>query len=148
MTMIAASKPESTSFAALTGGTSSSALRPGDFQTVAMSLIDRFLAPASAAPAANLTPVQQGEVARASDEAGIGGAIAEAAGAVVDGAIRTIASATSAAAATAEVDHPISVGSTVMQRADGTKVTTVTIDVAANFRIDGGTLPKEHTATT
>lgn len=158
MTMIATTKSETLSFAALTGGAASTGSRPETFQTAATSLIDRFLAPPPAAVDTYLTPVQQGGAARAGDRTGdasqagagdegvVGGAIAAAVGAVVESAIGAVASA--AAAAAAKSDHPISVGSTVTERADGTKVTTVTIDVDANFRVDGGTLPDGRTAAT
>jgi hypothetical protein len=81
----------------------------------------------------SLTPVQQGEAARAADAA------------------TTTAKATGAAAgaaATPEPPQPIRVGSTVVTRADGVRVTTVYLDVKANFRVDGGTLPTGQTATT
>lgn len=151
MTTIATSKPETGSLSMLAAASPGS--RSAEFQTAGMSLIDRFLAPAAVSPDAYLTPVQQGEAARVSDQAGsladngegIGGAIASAVEAVIDGAVGLVASAAEAVGIT-RPDHPISVASTVAERPDGTTVTTVTIDVAANFRIDGGTLPKGQTA--
>jgi hypothetical protein len=78
---------------------------------------------------ATLTPVQQGELARAQDTA-----------------------AAKPAAATppqSEAGTPlggIKVSSTIQRRPDGTKVTTVYINVKANFVVDGGTLPTGKTA--
>ncbi|MFC4293334.1 hypothetical protein ACFOWX_12995 [Sphingorhabdus arenilitoris] len=43
--------------------------------------------------------------------------------------------------AKAATHSPITVGSSVTRRDDGTKLTTIYIDVQANFRVDGGTLP-------
>jgi hypothetical protein len=77
----------------------------------------------------NLTPVQQGDAARAADAA--------AAGAKATGA---------KSSATTPPHHPIRVSSTVETRADGVRVSTVYIDVRANFRVDGGTLPTGQTA--
>jgi hypothetical protein len=79
----------------------------------------------------SLTPVQHGEAARAADAAAK--------------AAKTPA-AKSPATAAATPRHPIHAGSTVVTRRDGTRVTTVHIDVRANFRVDGGTLPKGQTA--
>lgn len=162
MTTIATSRPDSMSLAALMdgrsarGASSSGSIDPSRTGT---SLIDRFLTPASSSSPANLTPVEQGEAARAADLADA--ARAAAAGAAVGGAIgaavagpmgaaagAAVGGAIGAAAGAAAPHHPIVVNATVTQRADGTKLTTVNIDVAANFRIDGGTLPKGQTATT
>ncbi len=80
-----------------------------------------------------LTPVQLGEAARTADASAT---MAKAAGAAAG------------AAAKPEAPQPIRVGSTVVTRADGVRVTTVYLDVKANFRVDGGTLPTGQTAAT
>jgi hypothetical protein len=80
-----------------------------------------------------LTPVQQGEAARAADAAA---------------SVATVTGAASTAATPPTPHHPIRVGSTVVTRADGVRVSTVYIDVRANFRVDGGTLPTGQTAET
>ena len=77
-----------------------------------------------------LTPVQHGEAARAAD------ATAKAA--------KTAGS--KSPSTTAPPHHPIRVGSTVETRADGVRVSTVYIDVRANFRVDGGALAPGQTA--
>jgi hypothetical protein len=73
--------------------------------------------------ARNLTPVQQGELARSHDAAA-----AE-------------APATPPASEAGLPLRGIRVGSTVNERPDGTTLTTVYINVRANFVVDGGTLP-------
>lgn len=80
----------------------------------------------------SLTPVEQGNAAREADT------VAKAAGGL---------GAKSSAEAPAP-HHPIRVGSTVVTRPDGVRVSTVYIDVRANFRVDGGTLPTGQTAET
>lgn len=80
----------------------------------------------------SLTPVQQGDAAREADAA------AKAAGGL----------GAKSSAETPAPHHPIRVGSTVVTRPDGVRVSTVYIDVRANFRVDGGTLPKGQTAET
>jgi hypothetical protein len=80
----------------------------------------------------SLTPVQQGEAARAADAATTTAKVV---------GIKSPATAPPA-------HHPIRVGSTVVTRADGVRVSTVYIDVKANFRVDGGTLPAAQTAKT
>ena len=111
-------------------------------QSASPSLIDRLLAPPPAPPAPR-TPVEQGQAAREQDLGGIGEAIGNA----VQSAVDTVKGVAKSAAEAITADHPIQVGSTVTNRPDGTKVTTVHIDVAANFRVDGGTLPSGRTAT-
>jgi hypothetical protein len=80
----------------------------------------------------SLTPVEQGEAARATDAA----------------ATTAKAGAAAGTAAKTELPQPIRVGSTVVTRPDGVRVTTVYLEVKANFRVDGGTLPTGQTATT
>ena len=77
-----------------------------------------------------LTPVQHGEAARAAD------ATAKAAKTPVSKSPST----------TPPPHHPIRVGSTVETRTDGVRVSTVYIDVRANFRVDGGALAPGQTA--
>ena len=87
--------------------------------------LDRYRASSASTPR-SLTPVQRGEAARAAD------------------AKAKVPSTKPTASATPR--HGIHVGSTVVTRRDGTRVTTVHVDVRANFRLDGGTLPKGQTA--
>ena len=91
--------------------------------------LDRYRASAVSTQQ-RLTPVQQGEAARAADAA----------------AKSKAPVAKSLATAPPTPRNGIHVGSTVTTRRDGTKVTTVHVDVRANFRLDGGTLPKGQTA--
>lgn len=99
-----------------------------------MTGLDRYRA-SPASTERSLTPVQQGEAARAADAAST---TAKAAG----------KGAAAGAATTPAAPQPIRVGSTVVTRADGVRVTTVYLEVKANFRVDGGTLPTGQTATT
>lgn len=125
--------------------------RTADTPATGPSLIDRFLAPAgTAAQPMHLTPVQQGEAARASDDAMAagdtkgavtGGLVGGAVGGPIGAIIGTVIGGAR------QPDHPISVESTTTKRADGTTLTINTMDVAANFRLDGGTLHSGETAT-
>ncbi len=104
----------------------------GQPATTGSSSLDRFRADASATAqtGAKLTPVQQGELARSQDAA----------------ATKAVKATTPE---TSEAGTPvggIKVASTVQRRADGTKLTTVYVNVKANFVVDGGTLPKGVTA--
>ncbi len=81
-----------------------------------------------------MTSVQAGQAARASDK------VAKALK-VLQGLVKIVMDAINP-------ESPISVSSTITHRRDGTKVTTVYIDVKANFRIDGGSLPAGETAAT
>lgn len=130
MTAIATTRPDTTLANAATSGGSS---RSAETAATGGSLIDRFLAP-SAAASAPRTPVEQGEAARANDLAGA--AAGAAAGMGVGAALgRAVAP-----------HHPIHVGSTVTNRPNGTTLTTVHINVDANFRVDGGALRPGETA--
>lgn len=158
MTPIATSRPDTATSAALASGTALSGLpssRAADLRTTGTSLIDRFLAPAGSSQPMILTPVQQGEAARASDLAAADGTTGAVIGAVAGGLFggpigAAVGGAIGAAVGSrigAEMpDHPISVDSTVTRRADGTTLTTNTMHVAANFRLDGGALPSGRTA--
>jgi hypothetical protein len=123
MTSVGATNPVGYSPSAATG--------QGQFASAGTSSLDRFRADASAtaSPTQKLTPVQQGELARAQDAA----------------ATKPVAPPAS------EAGTPlggIRVASTVQRRADGTQLTTVYVNVKANFVVDGGTLPKGVTAAT
>lgn len=160
MTLVAAIRQDSTSLPSLANREAflgSSASGQTSAQTAGTSLIDRFLTLPTAAPAALLTPVQQGEAARARDLAGPTNDTAstqddDAQRAMWTGVVQAayvaspVAGMAAQAIANAALPHPIAVDSTVTQRPDGTTLTTVTIDVAANFRVDGGTLPSGRTA--
>ena len=87
-----------------------------------------------------LTPVEQGNALRERDSGAgktLGETLGERISSAVQGAVKAIKEA---------LHSPIRTSSTVTHRPDGTKVTTVYIDVKANFRVDGGTLPKGTTA--
>jgi hypothetical protein len=97
----------------------------GGLARFAVSSLQRFQGPQPAAGQTprNLTPVQQGELARSQD---------------------TAAAKASTAPPASETGAPlrgIRVSSTITNRPDGTKLTTVYINVRANFVVDGGTLP-------
>ncbi len=92
----------------------------------------RFDATAAANGGAILSPVQQGELARSQDKAAA-----------------TTAKPAAKAPPQSEAGTPlggIKVSSTIQRRADGTKLTTVYVNVKANFVVDGGTLPPGKTA--
>lgn len=160
MTLMAAIRQDATSLPSLANQASfngSSMSGQSSAETAGTSLIDRYLTPATAAQAAFMTPVQQGEAARARDLAGTGDTAPAneddgAQRAFWTGAVQRAYAASpivgiaTEAVANAVLPHPIATGSTVTQRSDGTTLTTVTIDVAANYRIDGGTLPSGQTA--
>jgi len=158
MTPIATSRPDTATSAALASGTALGGLptsRTAELGTSGTSLIDRFLAPAGTSQPMNLTPVQQGEAARAGDQAAADGTTGAAIGSVVGGVLGgpiggivggAVGGAIGSALDSRMPDHPISVSTTVTTRADGTTLTTNTMNVAANFRLDGGTLPSGRTA--
>ena len=158
MTTIAMTRPDTATSAALASGTALSGLptsRSAGLGTTGTSLIERFLNPGASSQPANLTPVQQGEAARANDQGAADRTTGEAVGTVAGGLVggplgalvgRAVGGAIGSALDTKTPDHPISVDSTVTKRADGTTLTTNTMHVAANFRLDGGTLPTGRTA--
>ena len=88
--------------------------------------------------AASLTPVQQGEALRrgSASDTSIWDRITSAVSRAVDSIFPP------------EPHSPIQVSSDVTRREDGTKVTTVYIDVQANYRVDGGALPSGSNAAT
>jgi hypothetical protein len=90
------------------------------------SALNRFQpqSPSLQQAARNLTPVQLGELARSQDAAA-----------------RSARPAEPPASETGAPLRGIRVGSTVSDRPDGTTLTTVYINVRANFVVDGGTLP-------
>ena len=94
----------------------------------------------SATSGGRLTPVEQGNSLRARDSGAgqtPGQTLGERISSVVQDALKAVKEA---------LHSPIRTSSTVTHRPDGTKVTTVYIDVKANFRVDGGSLPKGTTA--
>jgi hypothetical protein len=127
MQVSASSQTSTSSFAGSAGFQSTRALTSSD----SARSLDRFRSPATETVKSPMTSVQAGQAARESDMTGQ--------------ALKVLQGMAKAFMNAVNPHSPISVSSTVTRRQDGTKVTTVYIDVKANFRVDGGSLPKGRT---